>query len=526
MQRRDFLGALVISPFLYAPAIGSINSAMIATKNGVLNGKRIDDVFVFKGIPYGQDTKNTRFMPPIAKNWDGVLNVYEYGFASPQTSNEPNQSEDCLYLNIWTPALDNKKRAVMFYIHGGAYSNGSGSDEMYDGARIAREYDVVVVTINHRLNAFGYLYLARLERELTGNLGKYAQSGNVGQLDIMLALNWVKANISQFGGDASRVLAFGQSGGGAKIATLMATPSAKGLFSRALTMSGQQVTASGGGNATKRAQVLLNALGLKADIKGLELLYQVPQGEIIAALKSVDPIIGSGGLYMGPVLDEVVLFNHPFYPHAFGWGNEIPMIIGNTHDETRAFLGNDLANHNLTWDDLPKKLPPQYRVDIDPYLVIETYRKLYPNYTASQVFFAATTAGRSWRGAIIEAQERAKINAPTWAYQFDFQSQKDNGKWGAPHTIDIPFAFQTLGAKNSYAENSLRAQKLAKIFSQSIANFAKTGNPQTNDLPKWQNYKLPNRQTMLFDDICKLANDPRGQERKLFEKVPFIQQGT
>lgn len=524
MNRRELVGAMGISMFA-APAIGAPKSSRVLTKSGVINGKFENNVFIFKGISYGEDTSNHRFQAPRPKIWNGELNAFEYGDASPQSSNEPNQSEDCLFLNIFTPALDNKKRAVMFYIHGGAYSNGSGSDPMYDGTKICNDYDVVVVSINHRLNAFGYLYLARLERELTGNYGKFAQSGNVGQLDIILALKWVKENIAQFGGDANKIMAFGQSGGGAKIATLMATASAKGLFSRALTMSGQQVTASGGGNATKRAISLLNALGLKTDLNGLDLISKAPQNEIIAALKTIDPIIGNGGLYMGPVLDEVVLFNHPFYPNANGWGVNVPMIIGNTHDETKLFLGNDPANHNLTWDDLPKKLPSQYRVDIDPILVIETYRKFYPNYSPSDVFFAATTAGRSWRGAIIEAEERAKTN-PAYVYQFDYQSQKDNGKWGAPHTIDIPMAFQTTNAKSSLSDDGAGARLVAKIFSKSLANFAKFANPQSDELPKWEKYKLPNRATMIFDTKCKMQNDPRGQERKLFEKVPFIQQGT
>lgn len=528
MQRREFLHKAAFSTLLIAsPAIAASKASIVQSKYGKIRGKYENDIHVFKGIPYGENTANYRFMPPKPKaSWLGELSAFEYGFASPQTSNEANQSEDCLYLNIFTPALDGKKRAVMFYIHGGAYANGSGSDPMYDGTKLCNDYDVVAVTINHRLNAFGYLYLARLEREINSSHGKYAYSGNVGQLDIILALKWVKENISQFGGDPNQIMAFGQSGGGAKIATLMATPSAEGLFSHALTMSGQQVTASGGANANVRTLKLLNNLGLKANAEALDLVATAPFGDIISALKGPDPIIGNGGIYMGPVLDEAILFNHPFYPKANGWGSKIPMIIGNTKDETRFFLGNDAANHSLTWEDLPKKLPTQYRVDIDPYLVIETYRKHYPNYTPSQIFFAATTAGRSWRGAIIEAEERAKSFMPAWVYQFDWQSQKDSGKWGAPHTIDIAMAFQNIDAKNSMAENSARAKKMAKIFSNSIATFAKTKNPQISEIPKWNKYKLENRQTMIFDEVCKLENDPRSFERKLFEKVPFTQQGT
>jgi para-nitrobenzyl esterase len=525
MDRRQILTGLIGSGLLVAsPAIGTPTSARVQTSRGLFDGKFTDDCFIFKGIKYGTAS---RFGAPVAFGNSAIsYSAHEYGAASFQQSNEPNQSEDCLFLNIWTPALDNKKRAVMFYIHGGAYSNGSGSDPMYDGAKLCNDYDVVVVTINHRLNAFGYLYLARLERELTGNRGSFAKSGNAGQLDLILALQWVRDNIGHFGGDTGRILAFGQSGGGAKIATLMATPTADGLFSRAATMSGQQVTASGGGNAHRRTLSMLAALGLGPNQRSLEVIKSAPPNEIIASLQATDPVIGNGGLYMGPVLDEMVLFRHPFYPDAAPQGCKIPMIIGNAKDETRFFLGNDPANHSLSWQDLPSKLPSQYRVDIDPYLVIEKYREWYPNYSASQVFFAATTAGRSWRGAIIEAEERARARADAWVYQFNWQSPKDDGKWGACHTIDIPMAFQNTAAANAMSGDGASARNMAKIFSQTLANFAKTGNPQTNSIPIWRKYNLARRHTMVFDTLSRLEDDPRGQERRLFEKVPFIQQGT
>src|SRR5690606_28526148 len=216
---------------------------------------------------------------------------------------EPNQSEDCLFLNVWTPGVDAGRRPVMVYIHGGGYSSGSGSAALYDGTRLATRGDVVVVTLNHRLNALGYAYLARLA-------DGFEDSGNVGQLDLILALRWVRDNIGAFGGDPDRVMLFGQSGGGAKIATLMAMPAARGLFHCAATMSGQQVTASGPLNATVRAEAWLKALGLTPD--RAQEAATLPVERLLEAQTQTDPVLGFGGVYFGPVLDFRHLPRHPF----------------------------------------------------------------------------------------------------------------------------------------------------------------------------------------------------------------------
>jgi len=531
MNRRDGLKLLgAAGAAMAAPALAKTGKPQVMTRAGPVIGQTKAGVDVFLGLRYGQDTGKARFRPPVKPEpWTKPYIADHYGAAAPQggQADDWGQSEDCLFLNIWTPqASARKQRPVMFYIHGGAYNTGSGGSPLYDGTNLALRGDVVMVTINHRLNAFGYLYLARLEQGLSDAPGPLAFSGNCGQLDIHLALEWVRDNIAAFGGDPDCVMVFGQSGGGAKIATMMATPAAKGLFHRAATMSGQQVTASGPGNATLRATAFLAALGLKADAEGLAQVQALPTADLVTALKAIDPVIGKGGLYFGPVLDETVLFRHPFWPDAPAQSVAIPMMIGNTHDETRAFLGGDPHNFDLTWAELPAKLPPQYRVDIDPYLVIDTYRRLYPHMSPSDVFFAATTAGRSWRGAVEELETRAKSGAVTYAYQVDWATPKDGGRLGAPHTIDIPLVFRTTAVPGSLTTDSADARKMADLFSDAFIAFARTGSPQTTALPQWMSYTLDKRETMLMDLPPQLANDPRGEERKLFAKVPFIQQGT
>lgn len=535
MKRREALAGLsalgltaLVTPVSAAPKPKTVT---VKTTNGPVTGQMKNGTAVFLGLRYGETTAPPhRFQPPRKPQpWTKPVLADKYGPASPQQSTpDPyGKSEDCLFLNVWTPEAGPKtKRPVMVYFHGGAYANGSGSHAEYEGTNLSQRGDVVVVTVNHRLNAFGYLYLARLERLIIGQPGPLALSGNCGQLDLILALEWVRDNIAAFGGDPASVMVFGQSGGGAKIATLMATPRADGLFHKAATMSGQQVTASGPGNATTRAKAFLGALGLKPDADGLKAVQTLPWEQLVTALKVTDPVLGSGGVYMGPVLDETILFRHPFYPDAAPQSRHIPMIIGNTLNETKGFQGNDPAYRNLSWADLAEKMPPSYRVDIDPWVVIDTYRRLYPQMTPTDIYFAATTAGRSWRGAIIEAEERAKAGTKTYVYQANWQSPKDGGKYGAPHAVEIPLVFRTTAVPSAVTTDSEGARRMADLFSDAFIAFARTGSPQTSTLPEWTPYSLPKRETMLMDLKPELADDPRGEERKLFDKVPFVQAGT
>jgi para-nitrobenzyl esterase len=504
---------------LASTAKAAAKGPIAVTRYGKVRGAEVDGIKVFKGVRYGADTAPRRFMPALPpRPWTGVVDALAYGPASPQLKTAEAVSEDCLFLNVWTPELDGKRRPVMVYIHGGAHTSGSGSDPLYDGANLAQRGDVVVVTVNHRLNVFGYCYLA----ELGGP--DLADSGNVGNLDLVMALQWVRDNIAAFGGDPGNVTAFGQSGGGAKVVTLMAMPVANGLFHKAATMSGQHVTAMGPIHATIRARTLMEALGLRPD--QVDVLRTLPAERVVAALKTPDPLERKGSIIFWSVMDGGVLPRHPFYPDAPRESARIPMIIGNTHDETRAFLGGDPRNFALTWEDLPGRLAPELVLDIAPRRVIARYRELYPHYTPSEVFFAATTAGRSWPGHLIQAEQRAKIGAPAWMYQLDFGSPIDGGKLRAFHSFDIALVFDNLGAPGSKTGTGPAARGVARQMSEAFLAFARTGDPNCAAIPAWGKYELPKRATMVFDVSSRMVDDPRKEERELFSPAPFLKEGT
>ncbi len=524
ISRRELLGgSLLLAGGASLPVLvhaESGKSSILETRSGKVAGVKAQGVHVFKGIPYGADTRTTRFLPPQAPMaWKKTRDALSYGASCPQPSSREQMSEDCLVLNVWTPALrDGGKRPVMVYFHGGEFSSGSGSSPVYDGTRLCHRGDVVVVTVNHRLNVFGHLYLARVGGS------KYASSGNVGILDLVQALTWVRDHAELIGGDPQRVMVFGQSGGGAKIATLMAMPAAQGLFHRAATMSGQQITAAGPRGATQRAQTILETL--KIAPTDVAKLNDVSTADLVAATRASDPSMVGRSVYFGPVLDQSVLSRHPFYPDAPPLAADVPMIIGNTHDETRAFLGNEPGVHNLTWEELPERLLSQLHVDIQPEYVIAEYRKLYPKYSATEVFFAATTAGRSWRGAVIEAELRAAQGSPVYAYQLNYRSPLENGRFGAQHGMDIPLVFDNIAQPGSLSGKDADAQKAADQMSEAFLAFARTGKPAHSSIPEWRPYELPSRATMVFDVKSQLVDDPRGEERKLFAQVPYIQRGT
>lgn len=445
----------------------------------------------FRGIRYG---RAIRFDAPVAVTGEQYSQRGgEFGPACPQAGPiSTPQDEDCLFLNVWmSPRVWRRPLPVMVYFHGGAYSTGSVTDPLNDGAALAARGDVVVVTVNHRLNALGFLYVPE----------RHPDSGNAGQLDLILALQWVQRNIASFGGDPGNVTVFGQSGGGAKIATLMAMPAAAGLFHKAITMSGQQVTASGPLNATRRARAFLDRLGPGIDPA------TAPVDQLIDALSATDPVLG-GGVYMGPVLDMRNLTRHPFWPDAPPQSRDIPMLLGNTVAETRAFYAPDGAVlRNLEYANLAQRIAPEMRIDAHPTWVVEQFRARYPDAPPVDLFHRIVTAARSWRGQVEEADARARGGrGNTFVYQLDFENAK--------HTDDIGLAFGT-------APGRTPAQAaMSNHVMDAFVRFARTGNPG------WPAYDIRQRRTMVFDTDSRVESDPRRWERELFARIPYVQPGT
>ncbi len=541
-------------------AVGPV-SPTAAVWGGEVSGFRCGEggrILCFKGIPYGMDTRRTRFQAPkrVEGDWDKVRVCTEWAARAPQENpdrsrlhpidqgfaaleggplhfglppEEGGQSEDCLHVNVWTPGMRNRKRRpVLFYVDGGAYNNGSVNSALYDGTRLAERGDVVVVTVNHRLNAFGFLYLGAV-----AGLGpEYAVSGNAGMLDLVLALAWVKENIEQFGGDPGRVTIFGQGGGGAKCATLMAMESAQGLFHRVWTMSGQQVSVPAPKLAAGRAVTALAAMGVQGEVTA-ETLRALTVEQIQAGARTT-------GSWL-PVKDGVVLKRDPFDPDAPPVSEEVPMVLGSTKDEGVGATAWRQAE--LTWETLPEELGRQLGPLRGRYTVgeiVAAYRSWYPAYRPVEVYVAAVAAFRAWPGQVIEAERRAMNGVAaerTWVYEMDFGSPVADGR--APQGLDVVFVFDNLrlapGMVGATDGEVASAQPLATAMSGALVRFAWDGNPNgagtgaeagKTGLPKWPVYGVKDRETMAFDRVSKVVGDPRGEERRMMVGARYRQPGT
>jgi para-nitrobenzyl esterase len=519
MNRRTFLKqtSLLAVPATVALARGqsSRDSVVADTAFGKVRGEEVQGIKIFKGVPYGATTAGqNRFMPPMdPAPWTGVRDALHYGPSTPQS--DPGrahaglpESEDCLVLNVWTPALkDGRKRPVLFWCHGGGFVSGSGSSPGTDGANLARRGDVVVVTINHRLNVLGFTYLA----EFGGS--DFASSGDVGMLDIVHALRWVRNNIEQFGGDPKTVMIFGQSGGGRKVGTLLAMPSAKGLFHRAVIESGPTIKLVEREQAIRDAQMLLAKLNVgKAQVRDLQ---KMPVDRIMGAYFAVvNDMGGQDQMTQGfsPTVDGSAVPQHPFDPAASPISADVPLMLGSTRTEMTLFSESDPAAFSLDEAGMRSRLKNLAGDSSDT--LIDVYRKVNPRATPSDLYFLIESDYRYGAPVMKIAERRAALSkGPVHLYYFTWETPVEGGRLKSPHTIEIPFAFDNVQISRQLTGGGADAMALADKLSDTWIAFARTGDPNTPKLPHWPAFNAAERPTMVINNESKVVGDPLREQR-------------
>lgn len=558
LDRRSLLkagAALIAAPSLWLPAragqpawptqtIGPFVEVEI--NSGRIRGGHSRGALAFKGIPYaGSVSGRNRFKEaPAVTPWAGVRDATRLGppaMQGPGTTygeREPAYSEDCLVLNVWTPAVnDHGRRPVMFYCHGGGFTTGSGGQNIQDGARLAASYDVVVVAINHRLGLFGYLYLG----ELGGS--EYATSGNQGMLDIVAALRWVKENIATFGGDPGNVMVFGESGGGEKTSTLMAMPAAQGLLHKAGIQSGAMLRGIPRDIATETARRLLAGLGLGPHQLGR--LADVPAEKLIAIQLAGDGHLGPLSVptqgYLtnhpplppgiaalrarhpgdwGPVVDGAVLPRDPFEPDAPALAAMVPLLIGNTHDEAVFFHRDDPAYFHADARQVAALVHGKLGDVADRVLAL--YRRTMPHAAPAERAIAIETATFMGNNTVLLADRKSLQPPPVYRYRDDFRSSVPivGTDWTlrACHASDIAIVFY------NYEMTDLQGRgpglpAASRAMSGYFASFARTGAPTAEGQPGWPRYQTATRAVMLLDSRCRVALDPDGEARKLWRSL-------
>jgi para-nitrobenzyl esterase len=493
---------------------------VVETQYGKIRGINHHGVKTFKGVRYGASTEGkNRFMPPRPPQaWAGVFDAFNYGQISPQTpadrrgdyanlimwDRQPGGiGEDCLCLNVWTRSVnDNAKRAVMVVFHGGGFATGSGNNFGYDGDGVARYEDCVVVSVTHRLAAFGFLNLAGL-----GVPEEFRYAGVAGVMDMVAALKWVQTNIERFGGDSDRIMVFGQSGGGAKTTTLMAMPSAKGLFQRAGVQSGPALRLAEPEAATQAADALLKVMGL--DKNDITRLQDLPFTQILAAQTA----LGIMMMRFAPVIGNDILPHHPFDPVAPPESADVPMVIGTTLDDAAVAL----ANFQMSETELKAFIDKQAGGNAGR--VHKLYRDAYPD-VAPFLIQARIATDRGFRHNTIKQTElkAAQPGAPAYYYLWEWPVKAYNGQFGAVHGVDVGAAVHDYrGPINDIGnrEGKLMVERFAAVWT----GFAKTGVPNSALTPEWPAYDLDQRATMIFDLDTRVGNDYRREFRLLWQEL-------
>jgi para-nitrobenzyl esterase len=520
LSRRNLLWAgsgVVLSATAGVARAGERDVVEVA--EGRFRGRRVDGLHVFKGLRYGASTAGAgRFLPPRpAPKFAGVQDAFDYGDQAPQSPGAlaaaTAMSEDCLRINIWTPALDGRKRPVLLWFHGGGFEAGSGSSPLYDGANMAKRGDVVLCTINHRLNVFGFCNLSSLG-------GAFEHSGNVGYLDLVAAMRWVKANIAGFGGDPENVMIYGQSGGGRKVSLCFAGKDAADLFAKGVVQSGSHLLLQ----TQAQSQALTDRLLRRLEIApgDARRLQQVPQTLLIQAQREV---IAAAGYRFEPVLDGVSFEAHPFVPNAPKRTAQVPMMLGTTKTELSNQLGRDPAIYAIDEAGLKQRLARHLPAgDIDE--AVSVFRASHPKATPTELFFHIASWRTYIRNATLMAERRSELNGPnnpTWMYQVTWRSPAEGGRRISQHTLDLPFMFDNVArAENLTGPPSDATRVMTQNMAESWLAFAHHGDPNHKGLPHWPTYDRATREVMLFDVPPRVVADPYASERLFMDRFPPI----